>query len=189
MKKVISTLVNTVLVIVIIFAAGVMVLTGINAKSGKATTILGYGLMAVQTGSMTPEYPVGSVIIIKETAPENLKEKDVITFYSSDPMLGNMIVTHRIMSVTDDGDGTYSFTTQGDANTIPDEYPAESEKVIGKVIAKSSLMEKIVNLRQNPVTFLLVILLPMCIIIGLEVFNVSKKSAAVKDGKKDEDKK
>ena len=106
MKKVISTLVNTVLVIVIIFAAGVMVLTGINAKSGKATTILGYGLMAVQTGSMTPEYPVGSVIIIKETAPENLKEKDVITFYSSDPMLGNMIVTHRIMSVTDDGDGT-----------------------------------------------------------------------------------
>ena len=189
MKKVISTLINTVLVLVIILAAGVMVLTGINAKSGKATTILGYGLMAVQTGSMTPEYPIGSVIIIKETAPEKLKEKDVITFYSSNPMLGNMIVTHRIMSVNNDGDGTYSYVTQGDANSIPDEYAAESEKVIGKVIAKSVLMEKIVSLRQNPATFLLVILLPMCVIIGLEVFNISKKNAAIKDGKNDENKK
>lgn len=189
MKNVISKIINTVLVLIIVFAAGVMVLTGINAKSGKATTVLGYGFMAVQTGSMTPEYPIGSVIIIKKTDPENLKVKDVITFYSSDPSLNNMVVTHRIMEITDDGDGTYSYVTQGDANVLKDEYPAESEKIIGKVVAKSSLMEKLVNLRQNPTTFLLVVLLPMCLIIGLEVFSISKKNAAIKDGKTDEDKK
>lgn len=183
MKKVISNIINVILVLVLLLAAGVMVLTGINAKSGKATTVLGYGFMAVQTGSMTPEYPVGSVIIIKETDPSKLSKNDVITFYSSHPQLNDMIVTHRIVDVIDDGDGTYSFTTKGDANTINDEYPAEGEKVIGKVLAKSSLMQKLVNLRQNPATFFVLILLPMCVIIAYEVFTIYKKSTAEKDGK------
>lgn len=183
MKKVISNIINVILVLVLLLAAGVMVLTGINAKSGKATTVLGYGFMAVQTGSMTPEYPVGSVIIIKETDPSKLSKNDVITFYSSHPQLNDMIVTHRIVDVIDDGDGTYSFTTKGDANTINDEYPAEGEKVIGKVLAKSSLMQKLVNLRQNPATFFVLILLPMCVIIAYEVFTIYKKSTAEKDDK------
>ncbi len=183
MKKVISNIINVILVLVLLLAAGVMVLTGINAKSGKATTVLGYGFMAVQTGSMTPEYPVGSVIIIKETDPSKLSKNDVITFYSSHPQLNDMIVTHRIVDVIDDGDGTYSFTTKGDANTINDEYPAEGEKVIGKVLAKSSLMQKLVNLRQNPATFFVLILLPMCVIIAYEVFTIYKKSTAEKEDK------
>jgi signal peptidase len=183
MKKVISNIINVILVLVLLLAAGVMVLTGINAKSGKATTVLGYGFMAVQTGSMTPEYPVGSVIIIKETDPSKLSKNDVITFYSSHPQLNDMIVTHRIVDVIDDGDGTYSFTTKGDANTINDEYPAEGEKVIGKVLAKSSLMQKLVNLRQNPATFFVLILLPMCVIIAYEVFTIYKKSTAENDSK------
>lgn len=183
MKKVISNIINVILVLVLLLAAGVMVLTGINAKSGKATTVLGYGFMAVQTGSMTPEYPVGSVIIIKETDPSKLSKNDVITFYSSHPQLNDMIVTHRIVDVIDDGDGTYSFTTKGDANTINDEYPAEGEKVIGKVLAKSSLMQKLVNLRQNPATFFVLILLPMCVIIAYEVFTIYKKSTTEKDDK------
>ncbi len=175
MKKIIGKIVNFILVILIVLAAAILVLVGVNAKSGKATTVLGYGFMAVQTGSMTPEYPIGSVIVIKETDPSALKEKDVITFYSSNPNLNNMIVTHRIMEITDDGDGTYTFVTQGDANEIPDEYPADSERVIGKVVAKSNLMEKLMTVRENPAIFLVIVVLPMCGIITWEVVNISKK--------------
>lgn len=189
MKKVIVKIINAVLVLVIFLAAGVMVLSGINAKSGKATTILGYGFMAVQTGSMTPEYPVGSVIIIKKTDPSKLETNDVITFYSSNPNLGNMIVTHRIMEITNDGDGTYSFTTKGDANEINDEYKAESERIIGKVLTKSTLMEKLMNIRQNPTTFFLVIMLPLCFIIALELFSFTRRNTAEKDGKSSENEK
>lgn len=188
MKKVITKVINTILVLVILFASGVMVLSGINARSGKATTILGYGFMAVQTGSMTPVYPTGSVIIIKKANPSELKINDVITFYSSNPNLNGMIVTHRIMDITNDGDGTYSFTTKGDANSINDEYKAESERIIGKVIAKSTFMEKLINIRQNPAVFLVVVLIPLTVIIALEMFNFSKRSAE-KGDKKDEENK
>lgn len=189
MKKIFSKVINAILVLIILAAAGVMVLSGINSRNGKATMVFGYGFMAVQTGSMTPEYPVGSVIIIKKTDPSKLEVNDVITFYSSNPTLGNMIVTHRIMEVTDDGDGTYSYTTKGDANAINDEYKAESERIIGKVLAKSPFMEKLINIRQNPTTFLLVVMLPLCFIIALELFNFSKRNVAEKDDKKNEDKK
>ena len=188
MKKVITKVINTILVLVILLASGIMVLSGINARSGKATTILGYGFMAVQTGSMTPEYPTGSVIIIKKENPSELKVNDVITFYSSHPDLNSMIVTHRIMEITNDGDGTYSFTTKGDANSINDEYKAESERIIGKVIAKSTFMEKLMNIRQNPAVFLVVILVPLTVIIALEMFSFSKRSAEKDDKKDDENK-
>lgn len=188
MKKVITKVINTILVLVILLASGVMVLSGINARSGKATTIFGYGFMAVQTGSMTPVYPTGSVIIIKKANPSELKINDVITFYSSNPNLNGMIVTHRIMDITNDGDGTYSFTTKGDANSINDEYKAESERIIGKVIAKSTFMEKLINIRQNPAVFLVVVLIPLTVIIALEMFNFSKRSAE-KGDKKDEENK
>lgn len=186
MKKVITKIINAILVLVILLASGVMVLSAVNAKSGKATTVLGYGFMAVQTGSMTPEYPVGSVVIIKKTDPSELKVNDVITFYSSNPSLNNMVVTHRIMEITNDG--TYSFTTKGDANSINDEYKAESERIIGKVIAKSTFMEKLMNIRQNPAVFLVVILVPLTVIIALELFSFSKRSAEKDDKKDDENK-
>ncbi len=186
MKKVISKVINVMLVLILLLAAGVMVLTGVNAKSGKATMLFGYGFMAVQTPSMTPEYPVGSVVIIKKADPAELNSDDVITFYSSNPSLNSMVVTHRIVEVANDGDGTYSYITKGDANEIKDEYPAESERLIGKVVAKSSLMEKLINLRQNPMTFFLLIMLPMCALIAFEVFGIAKKSAAAKDGKANE---
>ena len=192
MKKVISKVINVILVLVLLLSAGVMLLTGINAKSGKATMLFGYGFMAVQTGSMTPEYPKGSVIIIKETDPAKLNPGDVITFYTTDPSLirNNVnIVTHRILESVNDGDGTYSFTTKGDANTEEDFCPAESEKIIGKVIVRSSLMEKLVNLRQNPMTFFLLIVLPICGLIAFEAFGIYQKSIAAKDDKANENKK
>lgn len=182
MKKIIGKVINVILVIIILFATGVLLLVGVNAKSGKATTVFGYGFMAVQTGSMSPDYPIGTVIVIKETKPWELEVEDVITFYSSNPGLNNMIVTHRIMEITQDN-GKLSFVTQGDANHIPDEYPAEADRVIGKVIGKSTILEKLMKVRENPAIFLVVIVLPMCIIITLELINISKKM----NGKSSED--
>lgn len=189
MKKVLGKVINIVLVLVIVLAASVMVLVGVNAKSGKATTILGYGFMVVKTGSMSEEYPVGTVVVIKDVDAAGLEKGDVITFYTSNPSLNNMIVTHRIVEVKNDGDGTYSYVTKGDSNEINDEYPAQSEKIIGKVVGKSTLLQKLMTVRENPAVFLVVVVLPMCVIITLELINISKKMNETKDGKEDEKKK
>ncbi len=190
MKKVISKIINVVLVLVILLASALIVVTGINKTKGKPTMVMGYGFMAVLTTSMEPDYPVDSVVVIKKTDSSELKTNDIITFYSSDPTLNNMIVTHRIMEIHDNGDGTHSFTTKGDANPINDKYDVESERIIGKVVSRSSLMEKLQNVRSNPGTFFLVVMLPLTVVIALELFDLSKRKAAVKEeNKNEEDKK
>ena len=50
---------------------------------GAAFLILnavGFSLLNVETGSMEPNLPVGSLIFVKSVPPEEIKSGDVITF-------------------------------------------------------------------------------------------------------------
>lgn len=76
--------------------------------------IFGYRPTAVLTGSMEPVYHVGSVIFVKEVAPEDVEVGDVITF--STPGM-SYPTTHRVISIDKD---KQVFVTQGEANNVAD---------------------------------------------------------------------
>lgn len=175
MKKVFSFIVNLVLVVCIALAAVVMVMVGLNSQKGRVSTVGGFTMMVVQTGSMTPKFPIGCMVIAKKTDAAALKKGDVISFYSSDPDLNGMVVTHRITEVVDNSDGELSFVTKGDANQLTDRFEAQSSNIIGKVIYKSTLLGKIKNIREKPSAFFFALVVPMIAIISYEVISVSKK--------------
>lgn len=110
--KVINWIIITISVAILILVIGIKV-TGIQ-------------LYTVLSGSMEPNYPTGSLIAVKEIEPQELKEKDVITYKLS----GETIATHRIIEVLDGEDGL-KFRTKGDANDDPDASPVLAENVIG----------------------------------------------------------
>ena len=91
--------------------------------------LLGMGVFIVQSGSMEPEYPVGSVVYVKEVDPAELTVGDVITFNLSDTTRG----THRIIEVVEE-DGALAFKTKGDANDYADSGYVLPQKIVGKVI-------------------------------------------------------
>lgn len=90
----------------------------------------------VLTGSMEPTYMPGDVVVVQHlTSPRGYEIGDALMFYpkSNDPDM----TTHRIIAVTlgsgpGSVDGVVGFTTQGDANDIPDE-PIVVGQAIGKV--------------------------------------------------------
>ncbi len=86
--------------------------------------------LTVLTGSMTPTYMPGDVVIVRRTDADNLQIGDVITFQavSDDPRL----TTHRIKSVALTSDGR-QYVTQGDANGAVDPAPVKPEQVRGTV--------------------------------------------------------
>lgn len=87
--------------------------------------ILGMRLYTVQTGSMAPTYPVGTVLIVEPVQFEDLSAGDVITYTS-----GNAVVTHRVVTV----DSTLKqFQTKGDNNDVTDSAPVSYDHVIGRV--------------------------------------------------------
>ena len=84
-----------------------------------------YRLYDVVSPSMEPEIPVGSLIVVKELEPEELKEGDIIAF-----MVEGSVVTHR---VTENHVVEGEFVTKGDANDIEDFSAVPYEMVIGRV--------------------------------------------------------
>lgn len=103
-----------------------MLFTVISMRaSGGEASLFGYQVKSVLSGSMEPDIQTGSIIAVKETGPDyHFKENDVITFKTDE----DMIVTHRINQVKDEGK---SYITKGDANDAADLEPALQENIIG----------------------------------------------------------
>lgn len=87
----------------------------------------------VLTSSMTPNYPAGTLVIVKPTDVQQIRIGDVVTYQitSNQPA----VVTHRVIQIIEPttAAGTVSFITKGDANSLPDAAPVKPVQVRGVV--------------------------------------------------------
>lgn len=90
--------------------------------------IFGLGVYGIETGSMEPKYPVGSLIYVKQVDPAEIKEQDVITFLQGTDT--DLVLTHRVTKVDRHEE---LFTTKGDANAVEDATKVPFSNVKGKV--------------------------------------------------------
>lgn len=87
--------------------------------------LFGYQTYNVISGSMEPEIPVGSLILVKEIDPYDIETGQVIAFYSN-----ASVVTHRVVK-NNSFDG--KFVTKGDANADVDLKDVDYSELIGIV--------------------------------------------------------
>lgn len=179
-KRIRRVLVNLVsLVSVCLIIASVLVLLKvITTKQGEAPSIFGYSLFRVVTGSMEPQIPVDSLILVKREEASTLQVGDVISFYSRDPSLLGEVNTHRIVEIHEN-EGSLSFTTKGDANNIVDRYDTREEDLLGKVVFSSASIGKFVRLLSNPLVFFPFIILPLAILILKNIIDSVKTAKAL----------
>ncbi len=85
----------------------------------------------VLTGSMRPDYPPGTLVVVKAVDPADLRVGDVVTYQleSGDAT----VVTHRVVTISTDLEGEVSLTTQGDANNVPDTDPVRPVQIKGRL--------------------------------------------------------
>ena len=118
----------------------------ISAKmKGEVPKVFGYSVVKIISPSMGEEIPVGSYVLIKETAPEDIEKWDIICFYSDDPAIKGYPNLHRVVQdPIQVGDG-YEYVTKGDGNIGEDPVNARSEKLIGKYVDKLDWLEDLSN--------------------------------------------
>lgn len=89
------------------------------ALAGLTTVwILGLQLRSIDSGSMAPTVPQGSLAVMESVPEQDLAVGDVVEF--TDPADTTRTVLHRIVEITSSrGAGRY-LRTQGDANATPD---------------------------------------------------------------------
>ena len=86
--------------------------------------LVGIHPLLVQSGSMDPDYPAGSVIYVKQAEAAELAEGMVVTFYLPDE---ETMITHRIVRVDADREEIY---TKGDANELEDSAATPFSRVV-----------------------------------------------------------
>jgi len=131
--RLVTRLVNLLFILVL----GLLVLAALSfaLSDNPNKSFFGYRWYWIQSGSMEPALPVGSLVVVKVVNPETLRVGDDVTFRTSQH--GQVeYVTHRIVEVKPrELDQGYSFVTKGIANPLNDPDPRGAETVIGKVVA------------------------------------------------------
>ncbi|KRF11494.1 S26 family signal peptidase [Nocardioides sp. Soil797] len=84
----------------------------------------------ILTGSMRPEMPPGTLVVVKPTDVDDIGVGSVITYQleSGKPT----VVTHRVVAQGVNGKGELQFQTQGDANNTPDEKWVKPVQIKGE---------------------------------------------------------
>lgn len=85
----------------------------------------------VLTGSMRPDYPPGTLVVVKPVDPDRIHAGDVVTYQLRSGEA--TVVTHRVVAVSTDLTGEVAFTTQGDANDVADEAPVRPVQIRGRL--------------------------------------------------------
>ena len=113
--KIIKSILNIIMTIIIIVGSVFVILSCIGIQP-----------YVVESGSMQPDIPTGSLCFINKKAKyENMKVGDIIAFKIN----SNAFATHRIVSITNEG-----FETKGDANNVIDNIITTKDNYIGQNI-------------------------------------------------------
>lgn len=127
----------------------------------------GYRAYAVKTGSMTPTYPTGA-LVIDAPVTKPVKVGDVITFQTADGL-----VTHRVHDVLDDG-----IRTKGDGNRTVDAWTVRPDRVIGVVTWGAAYLGYVFVFFQQPTGAPALVLLGLSVWFAWILFFPTKEPAA-----------
>lgn len=120
---------------VVALAAAVAALLLLRPGPNGETTLLGHPVLEVLSGSMTPTFNAGDLIVdapLSSTQAEHLHPGQVISFQSNSayPGLAPMLITHRIVGVSGAA-SSVQYRTKGDANNVADPGPVPAAAVVG----------------------------------------------------------
>lgn len=96
------------------------------------TGVFKYKPIAILSNSMHPVFNRGDVVVIQKLGKNDLKKikkYDIIEY-----ILGNDIITHRIIHIEEHNNKKKQYTTMGDNNNAPDIKKVDEDQILGKVI-------------------------------------------------------
>lgn len=127
----------------------------------------GYSPMVVLSDSMFPYIEAGDLIICKQADPETVKVGDVISFF--DPASsGDSVVTHRVVEIQTQDDGTLAWITRGDANNADDSNPVPAKNLVGIYQKKISGLGNLVMYMQTTKGLITCVVIPIILLLGFD---------------------
>lgn len=105
-----------------IITSGVLIIMVVLVAMLFVPKLFGVTPLIVLSGSMEPNYPVGTLIYVTPIEEEKIEKGTVVTFRLD----SGDLATHRVIRINDD----HTFVTQGDNNNVEDAAVAYS-RIVG----------------------------------------------------------
>jgi len=138
--------------------------------SNNRISLFNFRLFTVITGSMEPKYKVGDVLVAVETAPENIKVGDAVSYLGNKMDVKDKVITHEVIKIEKTQNGKYRFHTKGICENCLREDPiVEESQLYGVVKYKVKSLSFIYKIVGKPLGFFLCVVVPILYIIGSEL--------------------
>lgn len=136
-------------------------------------SVLGHTPLVVRSGSMSGSAPdhieVGDLIFVAPVQPEALGEGDVIAFLERN---STTVITHRIIEVTRQADGTLAYATKGDANNVADQDLVTQDRLVGVYQGRIPRVGDFAMFMQTPLGMFLFIGVPA---LGFLIYDIIRR--------------
>ena len=139
---------------------------------------LGWKALSVQTGSMRPAIPQGSLVLMHRVPDSSMKVGDVITY--TNPRDMHTTITHRIGRAYKLDGKIPAYLTRGDANPSADPLPVVGGQVHGKVVWHVPFVGKIMDFSRSWAGLIVLIYLPALLVTIEEILRLSSYFAKAK---------
>ena len=137
------------------------------------SALTGHHLQAVRSGSMTPTYSVGSMLVVKTVDPSDVRVGMPLSFITDD---GRTIETHRVIQVVQDKNGL-SFRTKGDANLTADPDLVPASAVRGSVKWSVPRVGELMLWLRWPRGFLVLVVTPLAVLLAFEMVERARRDS------------
>jgi signal peptidase I len=131
------------------------------------------------SGSMEPVISPGDVVMDEQIAPWEAKVGDVVTF--RDPQEESKLLTHRVVSIRDEG-SSLRFVTQGDANNTQEHWRVPATGQIGSVMYTVPWVGHVAVFARTKLGWALLIGIPLLLIAVEEMVRIWRPRPRPGDG-------
>lgn len=163
------TIAGTVLCVILvpILVINLVLIVKSYINQDEVPSIGGKFPLIVLTDSMKTKIDSGDLIICNKAKPEDIKEKDIISFI--DPAgNGTSIVTHRVIEVIVKDDGEIFFRTRGDNNNDEDTELVPAKNLVGIYETRVAFVGHIAMFMQSTPGLIVCVVLPIILFVAYD---------------------
>lgn len=132
------------------------------------SSIFGYRVFTVATGSMEPVYMVNDVILVKDVDIDTLRVGDDVAYLGNSSVNRGLVITHRIVRIEPNEVGEVRYYLKGVNNEYEDPSISGSQ-IYGKVVGKVYIINFINHVVKNMYGFFFLVFCPLVLVIFLEI--------------------
>lgn len=132
------------------------------------SSIFGYRIFTLASGSMEPIYLINDVILVKEVDTSTLKVGDDVAYLGTTSENKGLVITHRIVRIEKNVSGETRYYLKGVNNEYEDPSISGSQ-IYGKVLGKVYIINFINHIVKNIYGFFFLVFCPLVLVIFLEI--------------------